>query len=104
AVVVLGTAVALFLKRECFGVEVLRSLVLLPWGLPGAISAVRWVGVVNSSWGVINTVLRDLGLIHSEIPWLTQPNLAFFSVTVAHVWTQIPFTVILIMAALSTLN
>ncbi len=104
AVVVLGTAVALFLKREFFGVEVLRSLVLLPWVLPGAISAVLWVWVFNPSWGVINSVLRDLGLIHSEIPWLTQPNLAFFSVTVAHVWTQIPFTVILMMATLSTLN
>ena len=104
AVVVLGTAVAIFLKREFFGVEVLRSLVLLPWVLPGAISAVLWVWVFNPSWGVINSVLRNLGLIHSEIPWLTQPTLAFVSVTVAHVWTQIPFTVILMMATLSTLN
>jgi multiple sugar transport system permease protein len=104
AVVILGTAVAIFLKREFFGVEVLRSIVLLPWVLPGAISAVLWVWVFNPSWGVINSVLRNLGLIHSEIPWLTQPNLAFVSVTVAHVWTQVPFTVILMMATLSTLN
>jgi ABC-type sugar transport system permease subunit len=104
AVVVLGSAVAIFLKREFFGVEVLRSIVLLPWVLPGAISAVLWIWVFNPSWGVINSILRDLGLIHSEIPWLTQPNLAFFSVTVAHVWTQVPFTVVLVMAALSTLN
>jgi ABC-type sugar transport system permease subunit len=62
------------------------------------------VWVFNPSWGVINSVLRNLGLIHSEIPWLTQPDLAFVSVTVAHVWTQIPFTVILMMATLSTLN
>lgn len=104
AVVVLGTATAIFLKREFFGVEVLRSIVLLPWVLPGAISAVLWVWVFNPSWGVINSVFRNLGLIHAEIPWLTQPNLAFVSVTVAHVWTQIPFTVILMMATLSTLN
>ena len=104
AVVVLGTATAIFLKREFFGVEVLRSIVLLPWVLPGAISAVLWVWVFNPSWGVINSVLRNLGLIHSEIPWLTQPKLAFASVTVAHVWTQVPFTVILMMATLSTLN
>ena len=103
-VVVLGTATAIFLNREFFGVGALRSIVLLPWVLPGAISAVLWVWVFHPSWGVINSVLRKLGLIESSIPWLTSPDLAFFSVIVAHVWTQIPFTVILMMAALSTLN
>ena len=82
----------------------LRSIVLLPWVLPGAISAVLWVWVFHPSWGVINSLLRDLHLIDRSIPWLTDPNLAFVSVVVAHVWTQIPFTVILVMAALSTLN
>ncbi|MGE3830890.1 MAG: carbohydrate ABC transporter permease [Parvibaculaceae bacterium] len=103
-VVVLGTAVALFLNREFYGVTALRSIVLLPWALPGAISAVLWVWVFHPSWGVINSVLHNLHLINRSIPWLTDPNLAFFSVVVAHVWTQIPFTVILVMAALSTLS
>jgi len=77
---------------------------LLPWVLPGAISAVLWVWVFHPSWGVINSILRNLGLIDSSIPWLTNPKLAFVSVTVAHIWTQIPFTVVLLLAALSTLN
>ena len=72
--------------------------------LPGAISAVLWIWVFHPSWGVINALLRDLGLIDRSIPWLTIPNLAFVSVIVAHVWTQIPFAVVLMMAALSTLN
>jgi ABC-type sugar transport system permease subunit len=104
SVVVIGTAVAIFLRREFFAANVLRSIVLLPWVLPGAISAILWVWVFHPSWGVINSVLFKLGLIHSSIPWLTSPGLAFLSVTVAHVWTQIPFTVVLMMAALSTLN
>ena len=103
-VIVLGTATAIFLNREFFGVGALRSIVLLPWVLPGAISAVLWVWVFHPSWGVINSTLRNLGLIDSSIPWLTSPDLAFVSVIVAHVWTQIPFTVVLMMAALSTLN
>jgi multiple sugar transport system permease protein len=103
-VVALGTAAALFLHREFFAVTLLRSIVLLPWVLPGAISAVLWVWIFHPSWGVINSVLRSLGLIEHSIPWLTDPNLAFVSVVTAHVWTQIPFAVVLIMAALSTLN
>jgi len=103
-VVMLGTATAMFLNRRFFGVDLLRSIVLLPWVLPGAISAVLWVWVFHPSWGVINSVLRELGLIDTSIQWLSSPDLAFVSVIVAHVWTQIPFTVVLVMAALSTLS
>src|SRR5688572_14008153 len=97
-VVVLGTATAMFLNRDFFGVGALRSIVLLPWVLPGAISAILWIWVFHPSWGIINTVLWDLGLIDHSIPWLTDPDLAFVSVIVAHVWTQIPFVVVLMMA------
>jgi multiple sugar transport system permease protein len=103
-IVVIGTATALFLNREFLGATALRSIVLLPWALPGAISAVLWVWVFHPSWGVINSLLRNLHLIDRSIPWLTDPNLAFVSVVVAHIWTQIPFTIILVMAALSTLG
>ena len=103
-VVLLGMAAALFLNRQFFGVNALRSIVLLPWVLPGAISAVLWVWIFHPSWGVINLTLRKLGLIDRSIPWLTDPHLSFVSVLVAHIWTQIPFTVVLVMAALSTLS
>ena len=103
-VVVLGTATALFLNRQFVGALVLRSIVLLPWVLPGAISAVLWVWVFHPSWGILNGFLRLVGLIHHNIPWLSDPNLAFLSVVVAFVWTQIPFAVVLILAALSAIN
>jgi len=104
SVVILGTLIALFLQRRFFGSEVVRSIVLLPWVLPGAISAVLWVWVFHPSFGILNGILRDLGLIDASIPWLTNPRTALMAVTAAHVWTQIPFAVILMMAALSTIN
>ena len=103
-VVILGTLVALFLQRRFFGSEVVRSIVLLPWVLPGAISAVLWVWIFHPSFGILNGILRDLGLIDASILWLTNPQTALMAVTAAHVWTQIPFAVILMMAALSAIN
>jgi ABC-type sugar transport system permease subunit len=103
-VVVIGLLIALFLQRRFFGSQVVRSVVLLPWVLPGAISAVLWIWVFHPSFGVLNGILRDLHLIGGSIPWLTSPQLALISVVVAHVWTQIPFAVVLIMAALSAIN
>jgi multiple sugar transport system permease protein len=104
AVVVLGTLIALFLRRRFFGCQVVRSVVLLPWVLPGAISAVLWVWVFHPSFGILNGILRDLSLIDASIPWLTDPQTALLAVAAAHVWTQIPFAVILLMTALAAIN
>lgn len=103
-VVIFGTLVALFLQTRFLGSTIVRSVVLLPWVLPGAISAVLWVWVFHPSFGILNGLLHDLGLISSSIPWLTQPSTALAAAVVAHVWTQIPFAVVLLMAALSAIN
>lgn len=103
-VVIIGTLMALFLQRRFFGSQIVRSVVLLPWVLPGAISAVLWIWVFHPSFGVLNGLLRDLHIIDSSIPWLTSPKLALISVGVAHIWTQIPFAVVLMMATLSSIN
>lgn len=102
--VLFGTLIALFLQRRFVGSQVVRSVVLLPWVLPGAISAVLWVWVFHPSFGFLNGLMLDLGLIGSPIGWLTNPRTALGAVIVAHVWTQIPFVVVLMMAALSAIN
>jgi multiple sugar transport system permease protein len=102
--VMIGLVVALFLQRRFAGSTIVRSVVLLPWVLPGAISAVLWIWVFHPSFGVINGLLRNLGVIDSSIQWLNTPSLAFACVLIAHVWTQIPFVVVLVMAALSAIN
>ena len=99
-----GIATALFLQRRFFGATIVRSVVLLPWVLPGAISAVLWVWVFHPSFGVINEGLRALGLTGGSIPWLSHPKLVFVAIVIAHSWTQIPFAVVLIMAALAQIN
>lgn len=102
--VTIGVLVALFLQRRFAGSTLVRSVVLLPWVLPGAISAVLWTWVFHPSFGIINSLLRQLGVIEASIQWLNTPALAFFCVLIAHVWTQIPFVVVLVMAALSAMN
>jgi ABC-type sugar transport system permease subunit len=103
-VVVLGVLIALFLKRPFFGSQIVRSVVLLPWVLPGAISAVLWMWVFNPAFGILDWALRGLHLIRDPIPWLSSPQLAPVAVIVAHVWTQIPFAVVLTMTALAAIN
>jgi multiple sugar transport system permease protein len=103
-VVLIGTLIALFLLRRFVGSQVVRSVVLLPWVLPGAISAVLWVWVFHPSFGFLNGLMLNLGLIDAPIGWLTTPRTALMAVILAHIWTQIPFAVVLMMAALSAIN
>jgi ABC-type sugar transport system permease subunit len=72
--------------------------------MPGAVSGIIWVWIFHGQWGLLNALLLRLGIIRSYVLWLDQPILAKFSVMVAHIWTQIPFASVLLMAALSIIN
>jgi ABC-type sugar transport system permease subunit len=103
-VVLLGLGVAHLLLAEFRGRALVRSVVILPWALPGAISAVIWIWVFHPSWGLLNLLLYEIGLIGRYIPWLTDPRLARLTVVVAFVWTQFPFAAVLIMAGLTMIE
>lgn len=99
-IVLLGLGVAHLLLARFAGRFLVRAVVILPWALPGAISAVLWLWVFHPSWGILNLLLYQAGLIDGYVPWLTDPTLVKLAVVVAHVWTQFPFAAVLLMAAL----
>ena len=102
--VIIALGVARLLLTKFVGRSVVRSVVLLPWAMPGVVSGTVWVWIFHGQWGVQNALLMKLGIIDTYIQWLNTPNLARFSVMVAHIWTQIPFASVLLMAALTTIN
>ena len=102
----LGVLIALFLQKRFFGSQLIRSIVLLPWVLPGAISAVLWIWVFHPSFEILNGLLRDLRH-HRPRRSRGSPMPTAGAVSpsvVAHVWTQVPFAVVLLMAALSAIS
>jgi ABC-type sugar transport system permease subunit len=102
--VVAGFFTARLLLAAFRGRALVRAMVILPWVLPGAISAVIWIWVFHPSWGILNLLLYETGLIDRYIPWLTDPRLARLTVVVAFVWTQFPFAAVLIMAGLTMIE
>ncbi len=102
--IIIALGVARLLLTRFVGRGVIRAVVLLPWAIPGSVSGILWLWIFHGQFGVLNMVLWKLGIIQSYIPWLTEPNLARFAVIVAHVWTQIPFAGVLLMAALTTIS
>lgn len=98
----LGFGLALLLNQAFFGRRVVRSVLLLPWIVPTVLSTMAWLWMFDSNLSSINWVLRNLGLIRRNIPWLTEPTMALVSIIIVNVWRGIPFFAITLLAGLQT--
>lgn len=100
---VLGLALALLLNETFLGRGVLRSLVLLPWAMPGVVNGLMWRWIFDPKVGVLNGLLSSLGLIDDYYGWLIHPTSAFFLTAVAEAWNLLPIAVIILLSGLSTI-
>jgi multiple sugar transport system permease protein len=99
-IVVFGKVLANILVADFKGKWIVRLLVLLPWTTPVSLSAVAWLWLLDSIYSPIDYVLRNVGLIDSNLYYLGQPNLAMASVIAVHVWRLVPLAAVIIMAGL----
>jgi multiple sugar transport system permease protein len=104
-IVVLANALALLLTADFHGKWFVRFLVLLPWATPVALSAITWLGVLDSLFSPIDWILRELGLLPplGHTVWLGKPGLAMGSVIAVHVWRLVPLAAVIIMAGITAI-
>lgn len=101
-IVVLSVSLALLLNERFVGRGALRSLVLLPWAIPGVVNGLMWSWIFNSRVGALNGLLFSLGLIDQYRVWLIDTRMALMLAIFANVWNVLPFSVIILLAGLST--
>jgi multiple sugar transport system permease protein len=100
---VIGMGIALVLNQNFRGRGTVRTIALLPWALPTALIALAWTWIFNDQYGVVNDLLRQLGLIDIGMNWLGDPTLAMLSLIIADVWKTTPFIAILLLAGLQSI-
>lgn len=79
--------------------KVYRVLSILPYAFPSFLSALVWLGLLNTEFGFVNEVLFG----SADIPWLTEPWLAKFSVLLVNVWLGFPYMFLICMGALQSI-
>ncbi|TCJ16939.1 sugar ABC transporter permease [Rubrobacter taiwanensis] len=104
--VLLGFIIALVVdqgvRRGLRGTIVTRTAVLSAWAIPGVIIGIIWsILYEESAAGILNHLANLVGF--GSIPFLSEPNTALASVTVANIWRGTAFSMILIYAGLQTL-
>jgi multiple sugar transport system permease protein len=77
-----------------------RGMLLVPWVIPLALSSLGWWWLFDPTHSAFNYVLSSLG--YSQIPWLSDPYWARFSVILVNVWYGAPFFLIMYLAALKS--
>jgi multiple sugar transport system permease protein len=96
---VLGMASAILLSQKFRGRLALRSVVILPWIMPGVIGGVLWKLLYDPYLGPVNGIGQELGLVDGNPAWLGQASTALFAVIVAAIWKGFPLSTIMYMAA-----
>ncbi|TCL76560.1 carbohydrate ABC transporter membrane protein 1 (CUT1 family) [Hydrogenispora ethanolica] len=100
---VFGMIVALLLNRTFKGRAFARAAMFIPWAVSGVLTTMLWLLIFNQHIGLLNDLLRKLGLIHDSVAWLANPGTVFGSVLLAELWRGIPFFAITLLAALQTI-
>jgi arabinogalactan oligomer / maltooligosaccharide transport system permease protein len=101
--VLVGMVTALCLDHpKVKGRNVWLGLLLVPWAVPSAITALIWKFLFNYDFGPINQILRLVFGSHFGIPWLTDPVAAFIAVVIVNVWLSYPFFTVVILGALQS--
>jgi multiple sugar transport system permease protein len=101
---VLGLWLALLLNKSLPFKAVLRAVVLLPFIVPTALSALAFWWLYDAQFSVLSWTLTKMGLIDSYINFLGDPWLARLSTIAANIWRGVPFVAITLLAGLQTIS
>ncbi len=93
-VTAIGTSLAVILNWEALkGATIYRTLLFLPYAVPGFISILVFKGLFNQNFGEINTILNAVFGIKPA--WFADPLLAKVMLLIVNVWLGFPYIMVL---------
>ncbi|MFB9833156.1 carbohydrate ABC transporter permease [Actinoallomurus acaciae] len=101
--VVVSLALGQLLNADFPGRRVVRWAVIVPWAASVLMTALTWKWMLNYYYGVVNKVLKGVGLIDQPVNWLSNPAQALIWMMWVAVFVSLPFTSFVILAGLQTI-
>ena len=83
---VVGLLLALLMDQGLKGTGIFRNLILLPFALSYVVTGTVWAGMYNPSSGIINSILRSVGLDSLLSNWIAAQETVMPSIILALVW------------------
>ncbi|MGW6837075.1 carbohydrate ABC transporter permease [Streptomyces sp. NPDC054949] len=103
ATMVTSLALAQLFNQRFPGRRVTRWALIAPWAASVVMTAIGFKWMLNQTAGVLNTLMRDLGLIDGPRDWLGDPSTAWPWMMFVAVFVSLPFTTYTLLAGLQTI-
>ena len=101
---VLGFILALLLNNNFKGRKIARAIIVFPWATTLVIQASVWKFIIDTDYGALNTLLKSLGIIQSNVNWTPTPE-AFFAWEIAcGIFVTIPFVCFTALSGLQSID
>jgi multiple sugar transport system permease protein len=100
----LGLWLAIILNDRIPFKTFFRTVILLPYIVPTALSAIAFWWIYDSQFSIVSWVLVKAGLIDRYIDFLGDPWNARLSTIAANIWRGVPFVAITLLAGLQTIS
>lgn len=97
----LGLAMALILNGESMWLRLIRTLLIIPYAVPGLVSVLVWKGMLNANVGVIPEMLN--ATFGWSPPFSTDPNWAKFAILMVNLWFGAPYFMLIASGALQSI-
>jgi arabinogalactan oligomer/maltooligosaccharide transport system permease protein len=78
-----------------------RTILFLPWAVPGVISIQMWVSLLNTNFGGLNRLFGLVGALPA--PWLTDPTWYKIAILLVNLWLGFPYMMTATLGALSSI-
>lgn len=80
-----------------------KAILIIPWALPVTVAILSWQGLLNGSYGAINNLLSNIGIISEPIMWLTDKNWARVALCIVNVWLGFPYMMNICLGSLASI-
>lgn len=97
---VVGLLLAILVDQDIRFENSFRTIYLLPMALSFVVTAIFWAWMYNPETGLINIVLRGLGLDALAMNWMSDPRTKLATIIVALTWQFSGYCMIVYLAAL----
>ena len=101
---VLGFILALILNNQFKGRKIARAIVVFPWATTLVIQASVWKFIIDTDYGAMNTLLKTLGIISTNISWTPTPTAFFIWEMACGIFVTIPFVCFTVLSGLQSID
>lgn len=101
--ILIGLFLAVLLDQNLRGLSFFRNLLLLPYALSFVVTGTIWAWMYNPSKGIINSLLKQLGLKQWQCMWHTSQQTVMYSIILALVWQFSGYAALVLLAGMRSI-